>query len=367
MDKAERLLSEANQRLKRSNTGISIFKRGQKLSLRGMLPPKPGKSKRSQQTIKLDIFCNPAGIKSAEKQAQQLASELALNQFNWNKWTSSNHQSIESVSYWIEKFEADYYKRKERNDKTETTWNSEYRAMFNRLSKNEKLSDRLLLDLVFSTEPDSRQRKRACMVAGALAKFAKIDLDLSAYRGNYNSRNSPKDLPSDRQIMLWYEQIPNPQWQFVFGLMAAYGISNHELFYVDLSSLQKSPGHLVSSYRKAHYGIRNIWCLYPEWYEQWELYKPKSLPDVSGKNNQTLGSRVTKAFKRYGICKPTWIRHCWAIRAMGFMPNPMAARMMAHSEQEHFKTYQRWINQDQEQKMYEILMSRSDRPKPPII
>lgn len=112
-----------------------------------MLPPKPGKSKRSQQTIKLDIFCNPAGIKSAEKQAQQLASELALNQFSWDKWTiASNYQSIESVGYWVEKFEADYYQRKERNDKTETTWNSEYRAMFNRLPKNEKLSDRLLLD-----------------------------------------------------------------------------------------------------------------------------------------------------------------------------------------------------------------------------
>ena len=76
--------------------------------------------------------------------------------------------------------------------------------------------------------------------------------------------------------MLWYDQIPNPQWQYVFGLIAAYGISNHELFYLDLDSLQRSPGHLVSSYRKAHYGVRNIWCLYPEWYEKWELYKPKS-------------------------------------------------------------------------------------------
>lgn len=236
MDKTEKFLLDANSRLKRFNTGISIFRRGRKLSLRGMLPPKPGKTKRSQQTIKLDIFCNPAGIKSAEKQAQQLASELALNQFNWNNWIcTSNHQSIESVAYWVDKFETDYFNRKERNDKTETTWNSEYRAMFKRLPLGEKLSDRVLLDLVIDTKPDSRQRKRACMVAQALAKFAKIELDLSSYRGNYNSRNSPKDLPSDKQIMLWYEQIPNPQWQYVFGLMAAYGISNHELFYLNIS------------------------------------------------------------------------------------------------------------------------------------
>ena len=303
MEKINKLLSAANTRLKNSNAGITIFKRGQKLSLRGMLPPKSGKNKPSQQTISLGIYCNPAGIKSAEKQAQKLASELSLREFSWDNWLINNkHESIESVGYWIDKFEEDYFNRKKRNDRTLTTWNSEYKAMFSRLPSSEKLSDKLLLDLIFTTEPDSRQRKRACMVAQALAKFADLNVNFSAYRGNYNSRNSPKDIPSDKQIAQWYHQIPNPQWQFVYGLVAAYGISNHELFYVDLSSLQKPPGHLVSTYRKSHYGVRNIWCLYPEWYEEWELHKPKSLPKVSGKNNQALGGRVTKAFKRYGIC-----------------------------------------------------------------
>ena len=360
-------MADANNRLKNSNSGITIFRRGQKLSLRGMLPPKFDKNKPSQQTISLGIYFNPAGIKSAEKQAQKLSSELALKEFNWDNWQLSHkYQSLESVGYWIAKFEEDYFNRRERNSRSETTWDSEYKAMFRRLPEEEKLSERVLLDLVFSTLPDSRQRKRACMVAQALANFAQINVDLSPYKGKYNSRNSPKDIPSDRQIIDWYQQIPNPEWQFVYALIAAYGISNHEVFYIDLDSLKNPPGHLVSFYRKNHYGIRKIWCLYPEWYEQWELYKPKSLPKVTGKTNQQLGSRVTQAFKRYGICKPTWLRHAWAIRAMGFMPNPMAARMMAHTEQEHFKTYQRWINDSQEERMYEILMNRQDRPLPPI-
>ena len=79
--------------LKKSNAGIAIYKRGQKLSLRGMLPPKPGKNQPSQQTISLGIYCNGAGIKQAEKQAQKLSSELLLKDFHWDNWLISSNQS----------------------------------------------------------------------------------------------------------------------------------------------------------------------------------------------------------------------------------------------------------------------------------
>ena len=75
MDKLTKLLEKANSRPKTSNSGIKIFKRGQKLSLKGMLPPKKGKVKASQQIISLGIYCNAAGIQSAERQAQKLASQ----------------------------------------------------------------------------------------------------------------------------------------------------------------------------------------------------------------------------------------------------------------------------------------------------
>jgi len=82
LDKLSKLLDKANSRLKTSNSGIKIFKRGQKLSLRGMLPPKKGKDKASQQVISLGTYCNAAGIQSAEKQAQKLASQLTFKSLN---------------------------------------------------------------------------------------------------------------------------------------------------------------------------------------------------------------------------------------------------------------------------------------------
>ena len=239
MDKVEKMLEAANSRLKTSNAGIKIFRRGKKLSLRRMLPPRPNskQSKSSQQIISLGVFCNGAGIRKAEKEAQRLSSELALNKFDWNIWTNCDRVSdTENVGYWVEEFEKDYFNRRERNEKSETTWKVEYQSMFKRLPKDEKLSDRVLLDLVFTTQPDTRQRKRAVMVANALAKFAKIEIDLKPYQGNYNfSQVVQRDIPTDEQIAAWYKQIKNPRWQFAFGLMAAYGLRNHEVFNLNYS------------------------------------------------------------------------------------------------------------------------------------
>lgn len=346
LEKIEQLLMDANARLDQSNAGFKIIKRGQKLSLRGMLPLKNinstlHSSAKSQQVLSLGVYFNAAGIKSAEKQAQKLASQLALKEFAWSHW-SSKTRNIGKVGYWIKKFEQDYFYRREKNDRTLTTWDIDYKAMFSRLNPMDNLSEQVLTDLVVATRPDSRQRQRAVLVANSLASFAKLNVSFNRYKGKYSHlKNCSRILPTDQEIIDYYKAINNPYWQRAFALMACYGLSNHELFYVELDSLKRYPGHLVSNYRKSHYGTRRIWCLYPEWYEQWELYKPLSLPKVSGKNNRALGQRVTSAFRRYGLCKPGDLRHCWAIRAMGFMPDSMAARMMAHTTEVHNNTYKR--------------------------
>jgi hypothetical protein len=66
LNKLAKLLEKANSRLKTSNSEIKIFKRGQKLSLRGILSPKKGKDRDCQQVVSLGIYCNAAGIQSAK-------------------------------------------------------------------------------------------------------------------------------------------------------------------------------------------------------------------------------------------------------------------------------------------------------------
>jgi hypothetical protein len=52
---------------------------------------------------------------------------------------------------------------------------------------------------------------------------------------------------------------------------------------------------------------------------------------------------------------------------MGFIPDSMAAGMMAHKTQVHNDTYKRWIDENDEDRFYQLLINRSDRPKPPTI
>ncbi|NJK57020.1 MAG: hypothetical protein HC939_13925 [Pleurocapsa sp. SU_5_0] len=77
---------------------------------------------------------------------------MALKEFNWNDWLDQA-LSIGSVGYWVKEFEIDYFNRKEKNDRTLTTWNTDYKSMLSRLNKSESLSERVLIELIKIIEP----------------------------------------------------------------------------------------------------------------------------------------------------------------------------------------------------------------------
>ena len=85
-DKITELVKRANSQLKALNNGVLILKRGSKLSLRGMMPPKSGSGKPERQIISLGIYANGAGIKQAKLEAQKLGAAIALKEFNWDDY-----------------------------------------------------------------------------------------------------------------------------------------------------------------------------------------------------------------------------------------------------------------------------------------
>jgi hypothetical protein len=364
MDKISEAIETANDRLKVANTGITIFRRGSKLSLRGVLPPKPGRTKKTQQTIALDIFANPAGIKRAEKEALKLGGLLATKEFDWSYYLI-NHQTVDLVAIQetVAKFKEDYFNRRELTPESKTTWNDDYQSVFNKFPEIGKLNAEVLLKTVLATRPDSRSRRRACLATKAIAHFASIDFDPLPYVGNYSPKVvQPRDLPSDEEINDFYYQISNPAWRFAYGLQAAYGLRNYEIFTSDLTSLRQAPGHLLV--KDGISGDRVVWCLYPEWWKDWELGRgDRVLPSITGKNNSDLGNRVSRAYPRYGWNKPYILRHCWAVRALTFnLPVEMAAKMMDHSVKVHVETYQKWITEEHNNRLYQLLIERLDRP-----
>ncbi len=357
----EARIAGANGRLKSSKVGVRIEQIGDRLYLRATLPPKPGSPKTEpyQQRIALGIRASAVGVKEAEAEARKVGALLDCKEFDWKGYLGEATISL-TAGEWIAKFEADYFTRRERSPKSETTWRKNYWEVLKRLPCGEKLTTETLLQAITSTAPDTRTRQNYCMVLGALAKFAGIEIDLKKYAGDYSPKKvSPRDLPTDQQIVNAYYQIANPQWQYVYGLMATYGLRNHEVFHLDLTELP------ILQVRDGKTGARRVWACYPEWVELFDL-KNSSLPPVTGTTNSDLGGKVTKFFKRAGLFTPYTLRHCWAVRTLEFgLPVELAAMQMGHSVQVHTEIYHHWINDRHHQRAYDLIMARSDRPLAP--
>ncbi|MEP0917093.1 integrase [Leptolyngbya sp. DQ-M1] len=293
----------------------------------------------------------------------------ACREFNWDDWTDNTKPELDAVKDWLERFEVDYFQRRKRTPKSETTWKTDYKQPFGQLPVDEPLTAELLRSFILKTEPDTRNRQRRCMAYGQLAKLAGLELDATALRGDYSAKRlNPRDLPSDKEISEWRDRInkENESWGYAFGLMACYGLRNHELFHIDLQKLRDSPVlTLLEDENGGKTGGRRVWALYPEWYDQWHLWDVKLLPQVTGKTNAALGNRVTTAFARYGFHKPYNLRHAWAVRSIDFLPIELAATQMGHSLKVHSEIYHHWISDETHQRAYDAAINRSDRPLPP--
>lgn len=355
-------IAQANGRLKAANIGVTIGVKGSRLYLRATFPPKPGSDRNlpHQQRLFTGYHANPAGLKAAELDARVIGSLLEQNQFSWEPYIKSPQTQAQTVGDWVEKFEKDYFSRRKKTPKSETTWASDYQKVFCTLPAGENLSLELLDQAIRATEPDSRTRKRFVDCCSRLARFAGLEPNFKPLQGSYSSNSVVREVPSDQEIAAWREKIPNPAWRWAYGMMAAYGLRNHEIFHLDCSRL---PLLIIKDGGKTE--MHRCHPFYPEWFEHWNLGNVQ-VPPCTGKNNSDLGNRVTVAFARCGLpFSPYDLRHAWAVRTIKFrIPTTLAARMMGHSVDVHERIYQKWITEDFETEVITRLLT-GDRPLPP--
>ncbi|PSB16070.1 hypothetical protein C7B65_22710 [Phormidesmis priestleyi ULC007] len=206
------------------------------------------------------------------------------------------------------------------------------------------------------------------MVAGQLAHFAKLNYDPSPYKGKYSSKSvSPRNIPSDDLIVDWYDRLKNPNWKWVYGMLATYGLRPHEAFRLDLPQLRLGDRILwVENDTKT--GSRQVWAFHPEWFEQFDLSLVR-LPNIQlDRTNDRVGHSATAYFSDFGLPFHLYdLRHRWAIRTLEYgLDIGLAAKQMGHSREVHERIYHRWINATIHQRAYELILSRDDRPRPPV-
>jgi integrase len=358
-------LAKVNQRLKAAKTKVTIEQRCERLNLIATLPPKPGsgKNKPYRQRIALGVYANPVGFKVAETEAKKLGIKLAEKTFAWPPL--AENMTVEKA---IAKFEKQYFTKRERNDKSETTYDTSYHYYFSKLDLSENISESLLLNCIHATKPNTRSRVLCCYAMKNLGAIADINIDITLLKGSYSPKEvNPRNLPSDSEIQKFVELIDDPAWRWVYGMMATFGLRNHEVFFIDHETLINQ-GICYVLEGKTTSG--KVWPLYPEWLDFFSLQNIQ-VPVFERKTNQhrEYGAAVSNKFKTMKIpFTPYALRHSWARRAIEMgLDSRLAAKQMRHSHSVHVQVYNAWLDDSIHQNAFNLILSNPNRPKPPSL
>ena len=368
-------INDINRKFLIKGSNLKIEKRGNKLNIRGSLPSKENKNIQKVQRISLGIDADSYGLEEAKKKLQLINLQLELDQFEWRDWiTSSTQKGNKTYEFFIKKiseFEKNFflqYKNDYLNSTRKSTWNSSYKPYIKRMisvyqkNDNKDIND-IFLNTLKSYKEGSRSRKQCGTSLNVFAEFLELSLPSewkSLSRGYGIKKASFRNLPDDNLIEELWKNIPNKSWQYVFGLMATYGLRNHEVFFCDLSTLKNSGDKILRILPTTKTGEHQVWPFHPKWVDLFELSSlgndptllPKINRDLKKTTLQNIGKRITDQFNRYNInIKPYDLRHAWAVRTIFYdLPDTVAARMMGHSVSLHTQTYHHWITKRDQQK-----------------
>ena len=378
-------LAHANHALAQAGVSLRLELRGQRLGLRGPLPCRRGSGQHPVQRISLGLAADGAGLEQARERLKEVLRQLQQGRFDWNAWGVRPDRAPVPVqpaaadSLGLATFEAAFFAdpRRRRNPAgCRTTWTSAYLPYLRRLlavaAERDLPLGRPLLEMALESYAASSRSRQQCGTAlAALARHLGLTLpeNWSERAAGYGLHAAQfRRLPGDPQILAWVEQIPNPAWRLAYGLMATYGLRNHEVFFCDLSALAPGGDRVIRVLPTSKTGEHQVWPFQPEWVEHFGLEQlggsqsplPPVATDLRHTTLQQVGRRVAEQFRRYELpITPYDLRHAWAVRTIHIgLPDTVAARMMGHSVAIHTRTYHHWITRRDQQQAVDAALAR---------
>ncbi len=383
-----------NTRLAESGVALRLERRGERLGLRGPLPCKRGSGRSPVQRLSLGLPADAAGLEQARQRLRQVLQQLQQQRFSWAAWgvaaagpgaaAGASGAAGPGVGLALEpalrRFEQGFLAdpRRRRNPAgSRSTWTAAYLPYLRRLRRQAAATGHgllqvPLLEAVLEGYPLASRGRQQCgtaLAALARAEGLALPADWRERAGGYGLHAAQfRQLPSDRQILRAVEQIPNPGWRLAYGLMATYGLRNHEVFFCDLSALAAGGDRVLRVLPTSKTGEHQVWPFQPEWVERFGLERlgearellPPVCTDLRRTTLQQVGRRVAEQFRRYGLpLTPYDLRHAWAVRTVHIgLPDTVAARMMGHSVAIHTRTYHHWITRRDQQQAVDTALAR---------
>ena len=269
-----------NNKFSINGSKLRIEKRGNKLNIRGSLPAKDNKAILKIQRISLGLNANISGLKEAQKKLQLINLQLELDQFQWSNWSSNQRGEDNKINNFLFKkindFENTFFDESKNisyKSSRKTTWNSAYKPYIKRMittyntNENKELNN-IFINTLKSYKAGTRSRKQCGTSLHVFAEF--IDHRLppewkSLSKGYGLKKASFRNLPDDQLIENLWKNIPNKSWQYVFALMATYGLRNHEVFFCDLNSLKEDGDKILRILPTTKTGEHQVWPFHPKW------------------------------------------------------------------------------------------------------
>jgi len=267
--------------------------------------------------------------------------------------------------------------KRRRRPGSRTTWSAAYLPYLRRLAvhagngRPQPFGAALLEEVVESYGLASRSRQQCAIALAALARHQGLEIpsDWSERAGGYGLHAARfRQLPSDAEILTLVDRIPNDGWRLAYGLMATYGLRNHEVFFCDCSSLAAGGDRVIRVLPTSKTGEHQVWPFQPAWVEHFGLERlgrdrhalPPVRTDLGRTTLQQVGRRVAEQFRRYELpITPYDLRHAWAVRTIHVgLPDTVAARMMGHSVGIHTRTYHHWITRRDQQQAVDAALQR---------
>lgn len=362
------------------------------IGLQGTFPCKPGDvgkngSPNKQYILSLGYGANDNGIKLAIAKARDLDIQLSAKAFNWTtdllgkeaqKIAQEETQPEKLIRDLIEEFEKEYWKTRSKNRQTSRTLGICLDHL-KKLPYDKPLSAQLLIQAMETTKPQSRYRQNLLWQLKRFCKFCGFDaINLLDSYSCKVIKASKRYLPTDELIVNQFDLIGKPlsphasgkkiytpeQWQWVYGMLATYGLRPHEIFAIDLEAYVSlsNKEHLLYLKPDLTEGTKTgerkcgIPPLQYEWVELFDLKNVK--PIISNAQFRCRTDLINRKFRNINIgFEPYDLRHSYAVRGHRLiLPIKAMADFMGHSVEEHTQTYQKWMDKDVNIEIYKEIV-----------
>jgi integrase len=352
----EASLRAVNAKLSR----CKLVKHSERLYVRSSrFPPKPGSSSKRSE-FATGYRATAKELKLAEGMAIEIDGQLLRDKFTWEDWLKEKVAKAETVHDWLERLKSDYFQRRERTTKSETTWTYSYWQYFQELPLNAELTEALLKGTLIKRYKGGSRSRQLCSVAyGMLAEFAGLSrVEITELGKGYRSAGKTSaQILTDDQVLFQIENCRTREWQCAAALIAVFGLRNHEVFKLDLTRLSEGIARVLADTKT---GERLVYACPFEWIEKFNLSNLK-LPSVGieGRSNRMIGHSVNQGFKLNGLANPYAFRDAYAVRLEFYWeagtPTAFKSRWMGHSSAVHDANYLDAIQEIHHEQMYERL------------